>query len=155
MPGSKDHLGDHPVSLGADAHGFWIIAKKLFLMTERERIRGIRSGFDVTWLFAAKTAFNLDDSAISSFAGMSVKTLRRRLKKAILLGSPASERFDRLAQLAVLSEIVFEARSAARGWMITPNDSLGGEAPLFLCRTELGGRQASRVLRAIEWGGVV
>ncbi|MEH6671735.1 MAG: hypothetical protein V7712_14785, partial [Halopseudomonas sp.] len=39
--------------------------------------------------------------------------------------------------------------------IVTPNDSLGGEAPFFLCRTELGGRQAYRVLRAIEWGGPV
>lgn len=29
------------------------------------------------------------------------------------LGSPASERFDRLAQLALLSKTVFEARGAA------------------------------------------
>ena len=77
------------------------------------------------------------------------------MKKATLLGSPASERFDRLAQLALLSETVFEARGAAEDWIVTPNDSLGGEAPFFLCRTELGGRQAYRVLRAIEWGGPV
>ncbi len=39
--------------------------------------------------------------------------------------------------------------------MVAPNDSLGGEVPFFLCRTELGGRQAYRVHRAIEWGGPV
>ncbi|WOD10683.1 antitoxin Xre/MbcA/ParS toxin-binding domain-containing protein [Pseudomonas sp. NyZ704] len=109
----------------------------------------------VIWLLAAKTAFDLDESAIASFADISIKTLRQRLKKTTPLSSPASERFDRLAQLALLSETVFEARGAAEGWIVTPTDSLGGEAPFFLCRTELGGRQAYRVLRAIEWGGPV
>lgn len=83
---------------------------------------------------------------------MWVTSLRQRSRKAALLGSPASERFDRLVQMAVFSEIVFEARSVAKDWMVTPNDSLGGEVPFFLCRNELGGRQAYRVLRAIEWG---
>ena len=155
MPILKHHLDDHPERTGADAQSFWIIAKKLSLMTERERISRIRSGFEVTWLLAAKTAFDLDESAIASFADISVKTLRQRLKKTTLLGSPASERFDRRAQPALLSKTVFEARGAAGDWVGTPNDSLGGEAPFFLCRTELGGRQAYRVLRAIEWGGPV
>lgn len=77
------------------------------------------------------------------------------IEKTTPFDSPASERFDRVTQLARLSETVFEARGAAKDWIVTPNDSLGGEAPFFLCRTELGGRQAYRVLRAIEWGGPV
>ena len=155
MPALKHNMDDNPISPGADAQSFWILAKKLSLMTERERISSIRSGFAVTWLSGAKTAFDLDESAIASFADISVKTLRQRLKKATLLDSPVSERFDRLAQLALLSENVFEARGAAENWMVNANDSLGGEAPFFLCRTELGGRQAYRVLHAIEWGGPV
>ena len=155
MSSSKYHVDVRPSSLGADTPNFWTIAIRLSLMSERERISGIRSGFSVTWLLTAKTAFDLNESAIANFAGIAVKSLRQRSEKTKLLGLPASERFDRLAQVAVLSETVFEARSAARDCMITPNDSLGGEAPFFLCRTELGGRQVSRVLRAIEWGGVV
>lgn len=124
-------------------------------MSEGERISGIRSGFSFTWLLTAKLAFDLSESAIANFAGVAVKSLRQRSPKSTLLGVPASERFDRLAQVAVFSEAVFEARSVARDWMITPNDSLGGEAPFFLCKTELGGRQAYRVLRRIEWGDVV
>ena len=81
MPTLKHHLDDHPERTEADAQSFWIIAKKLSLMTERERISSIRSGFAVTWLLTAKTAFDLDESAIASFADISVKTLRQRLKK--------------------------------------------------------------------------
>ena len=155
MPALKHNIDNYPISPGADAQSFWILAKKLSLMTERERISSIRSGFAVTWILATKTAFDVDESAIAGFADISVRTLRQRLKKATLLDSQASERLDRLAQLALLSENVFEAHGAAEDWMVTPNDSLGGEAPFILCRTELGGRQAYRVLRAIEWGGPV
>mgnify|MGYP003644333275 CR=1 FL=1 len=152
MPTLKHHLDDHPARTRADAQSFWTLAKKLSLMTERERINSIRSGFPVTWLLTAKTAFDLDNSALASFTDISLKTLRKRLKETTLLDPPTSGRFDRLAQLALLSETVFEARGAAEDWIATPNDSLGGEAPFFLCRTELGGRQACRVLRGIEWG---
>ncbi|MBL4832674.1 MAG: DUF2384 domain-containing protein [Pseudomonas sp.] len=137
------------------AENFWVIAKKLSSMTERQRISGIRSGFEVDWLFAAKAAFGLDDSAIARFADISIRTLRQRLKGRILLSSTASERVDRLAQLTVNAENVFETRSAARDWMIIPNDALGGSAPLYLCKTEIGGRQVRRALHATEWGSVV
>ena len=76
MPALKHNMDDNPISPGADAQSFWILAKKLSLVTERERISSIRSGFAVTWLLAAKTAFDLDESAIASFADISVKTLR-------------------------------------------------------------------------------
>lgn len=68
---------------------------------------------------------------------MSVRTLRQRLKKATLLDPSASERFDRLAQLALLAENVFEAHSAAEDWIATPNDSLGGESPFFSAEPSL------------------
>jgi len=99
----KRNMDDNPISPGADAQSFWILAKKLSLMTERERISSIRSGFAVTWILATKTAFDLDESAIAGFADISVRTLRQRLKKATLLDSQASERLDRLTQLALLS----------------------------------------------------
>ncbi|PAU88803.1 antitoxin [Pseudomonas sp. WN033] len=151
----KIGMDDRPISSRADVQSFWTLAKRLSLMTERERISRIRSGFATTWILATKTAFDLDESAIASFADMSVRTLGQRLNRATLLAPSASERFDRLAQLALLSENIFEARAAAEDWIAAPNDSLGGKSPFLLCRTELGGRQAYRVLRAIEWGGSV
>ena len=150
-----EHDPGHLGSTESGTENFWVVAEKLSSLTERERISGIRSGFEITWLFAAKEALGLDDSAIASFADISVKTLRRRLKGRALLSPTTSERFDRLAQLTVNTEDVFETRSAARDWMITPNDALGSSAPLYLCKTEIGGRQVRRALHAIEWGCVV
>lgn len=150
-----EHGPGHLGSTETGAENFWVVAKRLSSMTERERISGIRSGFEVDWLFAAKAAFGLDDSAIARFADTSVRTLRQRLKGRTLLSPTASERVDRLAQLTVNAENVFETRTAARDWMLIPNDALGGSAPLDLCKTEIGGRQVRRALHAIEWGSVV
>lgn len=139
MSASNHHSANH---LGASESGhnsFWVMANRLSSMTEHERISRIRSGFEVAWLTAAKSAFDLDASAIAGLANVSIKTLRQRLKDQVPLDSVASERVDRLAQLAVLAESIFENRSVAKNWMIAPNDSLGSEAPIHLCKTELGG----------------
>jgi hypothetical protein len=101
MPTLKHHIHSQPISSRADVQSFWALAKQLSLMTERKRISRIRSGFAMTWMSATKTAFDLDESAIAGFADMSVRALRYRLKKATPLDPPASERLDRLAQLAL------------------------------------------------------
>tara|TARA_R110000868_G_scaffold357323_2_gene618787 strand:+ start:4508 stop:4972 length:465 start_codon:yes stop_codon:yes gene_type:complete len=150
-----EHGPGHIGSTGTGAENFWVVAKKLSSMTERERISCIRSGFEVGWLFAAQAAFGLDDSAIDRFADISVRTLRQRLKDRALLSPAVSERVERLAQLTVNAENVLETRSATRDWMITPNDALGGSAPLYLCKTQIGGRLVRRALHGIEWGSVV
>lgn len=81
--------------------------------------------------------------------------MERWLKSEAVLDPVVSERLDRLAQVAVLAEDVFEDKEAAIVWMSTPNDALGGVTPLSLCGTELGARQLRRVLHAIEWGSAV
>ena len=50
---------------------------------------------------------------------------------------------------------IFEERGIALDWMATPNPALGGLAPQHLCGTEAGAQQVRRVLRALEFGGVV
>jgi len=155
MPALKHNMDDNPISPGADAQSFWILAKKLSLMTERERISSIRSGFAVTWLLAAKTAFDLDESAIASFADISIKTLRQRLKK------PHRSARQRLSDLTawpswLCSQKLFSRLGEPlRTGLSPPMTAWVVKRLFFLCRTELGGRQAYRVLRAIEWGGPV
>jgi len=134
---------------------FWSMAHALAAITEQERLARIRTGFEPYWLVATKTAFSLTTPMIAVIANVSVSTVERRLKSDEALDPIASERIDRLAQVAVLAEDVFEDKDVAGAWMATPNDSLGGETPLSLCETELGARQVRRVLHAIEWGGAV
>lgn len=134
---------------------FWSMAHELSKYTEYERLERIRAGFEPYWLLATKAAFGLTIPMIAGIANVSVSTVERRLRSTDALDAVASERIDRLAQVAVLAEDVFEKSDAASKWMATPNDSLGGRTPLSLCETELGARQVRRVLYAIEWGGVV
>ncbi|ROZ79286.1 DUF2384 domain-containing protein [Pseudomonas neustonica] len=124
-------------------------------MSEQERLKRINSGFEVVWLSSTKSAFEVDASVIGDLANLSVRTISTREKDNSPLDLTTSERLDRLAYLAVLARSVFECSSAAKEWMVAPNESLGGAAPFHLCKTELGGRQARRALLAIEWGGVV
>lgn len=60
---------------------------------------------------------------------------------------------DRLSQVTVIAEEIFEDKAVAISWMTTVNDALGGKTPIFLCDTEIGARQVLRVSHAIEWGG--
>jgi len=134
---------------------FWSMAHELAAFTEHERLVRIRVGFEPYWLVATKSAFGLTMPMIAGIANVSASTIERRLKSDEALDPVASERLDRLAQVAVLAEDVFENKYTASTWMATPNDSLGGQTPLSLCETELGARQVRRVLHAIEWGGAV
>ncbi|WP_286785109.1 MbcA/ParS/Xre antitoxin family protein [Pseudomonas kuykendallii] len=50
---------------------------------------------------------------------------------------------------------VFESRAATTAWLTSPNTALDGKSPRSLCTTELGAIQVRRLLRCIEYGGVV
>ncbi len=133
---------------------FWRLARGLSAKTEGQRMEVIREGMDSVWLIAISQTFRLTRPALASITNLSESTLDRRLKARSHLDSVASERLDRIAQVAVLAESVFEDEQVAANWMATSNDVLGGRTPLSLCDTELGARQVRRVLHAIEWGGV-
>lgn len=133
---------------------FWAMAHNLTQLTEHERITRISGGFEAVWLHALKSAFNLTVPAIAVLLNASISTVDRRIKSKALLNPVASERMDRIAQVAVLAESVFEDAEKAGAWMGAANDALGGNKPLLMCETELGARQVRRVLHAIEWGGV-
>lgn len=132
---------------------FWRLAHSLSEKTEGQRMEVIRKGMDAAWLVAISQTFHLTRSALSTITNLSESTLDRRLKSRAQLDPVASERLDRIAQIAVLAESVFEDEEVATNWMATSNDALGGKTPLSLCDTELGARQVRRVLHAIEWGG--
>lgn len=133
---------------------FWRLALKNSRLSEVERISLIKRGFDSTWLLATKEAFDINKIDLASLINSSPATLDRKLKAKQPLDSVASERLDRLSQIALLAEQVFEDKEVASTWLTTANAALGGLAPLSLCETELAARQVRRVLHSIEWGGV-
>ncbi|QLF94694.1 DUF2384 domain-containing protein [Pseudomonas sp. ABC1] len=133
---------------------FWIMAHALAQQTEHQRLHQISHGLDASWLVAVRSAFDMKAPALALLVNLSTSTLERRIKGNVALDPVASERIDRLAQIAVLAEEVFEDKAIATDWLASENDTLGGKTPLSLCETELGARQVRRVLHAIEWGGV-
>jgi uncharacterized protein (DUF2384 family) len=63
---------------------------------------------------------------------------------------------ERLEQVETLAIQVFGSRAAAAiAWLVSPNFALGGRAPHYLCSTDLGTTQVRRLLRCIEYGGVL
>lgn len=133
---------------------FWSLAHTLSELSEQQRILTIRNGMSVEWLLAMKSAFSMTRESVAHFVNLSESTLDRHVKRRLALDPSASERLDRIAQVAVLAEEVFEDKKIAQDWMATASELLGGQTPLSLCDTELGARQVRRVLHSIEWGGV-
>lgn len=97
----------------------------------------------------AKSAFRLTTTSLARMANVSTAAIERRLKSKAPPTAVVSERFDRLAQVAVLAKEVFEGNTAASDWLPKPNDALGGNSPLALCETELGARQVRRLRHVI------
>lgn len=62
---------------------------------------------------------------------------------------------ERLEQVETLAIEVFGSRSAAIAWLASPNFALDGNPPHSLCATVLGALQVRRLLRCIEYGGVL
>lgn len=154
QPSTRVEVTYHARGFSRSSKLFWTIVHHHATLTEHERMARIQTGLEHHWLPAVKAEFHMTYPVLACLANVSSSTLERRLKSKSPLDSVASERFDRLAQVAVLAEDVFEDKDIASKWMATANDALGGETPLALCSTELGGRQVRRVLHAIEWGGV-
>jgi len=93
------------------------------------------------------------DRHLETLLNASMSTLERRRRGQKNLDPVASERLDRIATVSHLAEEIFETPVTATDWMSTPNTALGGDAPIMLCETELGGKQVRRVLQSLEWGG--
>ncbi|HEP7898618.1 TPA: DUF2384 domain-containing protein [Pseudomonas aeruginosa] len=62
---------------------------------------------------------------------------------------------ERLEQVEALAIEVFGSRATALAWLASPNVALDGRTPHSLCATILGALQVRRLLRCIEYGGVL
>lgn len=133
---------------------FYRLAHSLSEKSEADRIEAMAAGFKTQWLFAVQRAFDVNKIGLARLLEVSPSTIDRTVKGGRPLGVVASERLDRLAEVSVLAESVFEDKGVATRWMATPNSALGGSTPFQRCLTELGARQVRRILHAIEWGGV-
>ncbi|UCJ17773.1 MbcA/ParS/Xre antitoxin family protein [Pseudomonas sp. MM211] len=132
---------------------FWAFSAGREKLSEAERLQQIRDGFAAELVQAVKATFALPERNLEILLNASISTLERRRREHKLLDPVASERLDRIAMVCQLAEEVFESRQAAADWMSRANQSLGGQAPIMLCETEIGAKQVRRVLNALDWGG--
>ncbi|NYS62371.1 type II toxin-antitoxin system Xre/ParS family antitoxin [Vreelandella salicampi] len=137
-------------ALAAD---FWRFSTSQELCNESERLKSIHDGFSPSLFQAVRVTFQLQDKQVEVLLNASTSTLDRRRRERKKLDSVASERLDRIATVSHLAVEVFEDKQAAIDWLSRPNETLGGQAPIMLCETEIGAKQVRRVLHAMEWGG--
>ncbi|CAM4030809.1 hypothetical protein CCOS865_01402 [Pseudomonas reidholzensis] len=134
---------------------FWRYSASHEQLTEAQRLVQIRQGLPANFYQEVKRLFSLPEKHLAELFNASISTLERRVRDKQPLDVVASERVDRIVELTAQAVDVFESIEAAVAWMSHANDSLGGQAPVMLCETEIGAKQVRRVLTALEWGGVV
>lgn len=67
---------------------------------------------------------------------------------------PDQNYVERLIEVVLFAESVFEDRQVVAQWLLEPNHALDGAIPAFHCETEIGAQNVRRILRSIETGGV-
>jgi len=149
MRQAKQGKDDHSPVVAA----FWDFSSGREKLSEAERLQQIRDGFAADLVQAVKATFTLPERSLETLLNASISTLERRRRERKVLDPVASERLDRIAMVCQLAEDVFESRQAAAEWMSRANRSLGDQAPIMLCETEIGAKQVRRVLNALDWGG--
>lgn len=76
-------------------------------------------------------------------------TFKRRRER---LTPAESERTERLARVVAMAEEVWQDSAGARRFLTTPHAELCGRTPLAAALTELGAREAERVMASILYG---
>ena len=132
-----------------DAPTFWLIANQLNARTEAQRLQYIQVGFPPGWVKATRAAFKLSPRRLEQLLNVSMSTLERRQRDLQPLDMVASERLDRLADVALQAAAVFNDHAMVSRWMVSSHSALGDQTPLRLCETEIGVRQVRRLLQAM------
>lgn len=124
-----------------------------FGSSAQAQISEIRKGAPASNLVGA-AALRLPRERIYELVGMSASTAKRKLARGEALDPMSTERLTRLGAIEKLAEDTFGSSLLASEWLQTVNIGLGHVTPLSMLDTEIGCREASRVLNAIAYGGV-
>jgi putative toxin-antitoxin system antitoxin component (TIGR02293 family) len=91
-------------------------------------------------------------SALADVIRIPMRTLNRRKKNGFLTHEE-SERVMRLSRITHAAFGLFEGdREAARMWMGKKNRALGGQTPLAMSSTEIGGEEVLNLIGRLEHG---
>jgi len=111
----------------------------------------VREGLPARVLEALAGNLGLTRAELGAALGIAERTLARRRKEGVFTAEE-SAKLLRLARVLRRATEVFEKSEAAVDWLKRPNRALGGERPLDLLDTEIGGESVLDVLGRIEHG---
>jgi len=134
---------------------FPAITRSLQTMSDEVQVGVIRHGLSANLARSLGQTFDISVGELSKVLLVSESTLTRKSRDNALLDPSTTERVLRIAAITALAIEVFEDEAKATAWMKRDNVALGGQAPLSLCDNDISAAQVRRVLRAIEYGGVV
>ena len=112
----------------------------------------IRKGLPTTSLDHLSKQLGLSSSTIVVELGLAKRTYARKVEKHELLSTEQTERVVRLARVFAYAKHVFGSEEKARRWMQKPSRALGGEVPLRLLDTDVGGNAVIDELGRIDYG---
>ena len=118
--------------------------------TEGDYIALVRGGIPFASFRWATAALDLSLQDVEDSLRLSSRSLQRRAAGRLTPGE--SERVFRLVRVVARAEQVLGDRPTALDWLSSPNRALGGEKPIRLLDTDLGGEQVMQVLGRIEFG---
>jgi putative toxin-antitoxin system antitoxin component (TIGR02293 family) len=113
-------------------------------------VNAVRHGLPYASLEALTDALQVELGEVS-VVGIASRTLVRRKHERIL--SPIeSDRLYRVAYVMQLASTILGGIKKARVWLLRENRALGGQTPLSLLDTEIGGRQVEETLFQLNHG---
>jgi len=111
----------------------------------------LHEGFSSSEIEVLQESLGIPLEKLLIVLGISKSTWHRRRKLNQRLDTLESDRVLRIARLMRRATDVFESEAAAREWLSTSQQGLGGVAPLDFAQTEVGAREVEDLLGRIEY----
>lgn len=120
--------------------------------TSTELVELVRRGLPAETLPRMAEELSVDRSTVARVAGISGRTLSRRLATNSRLTAEESDRMVRIARVLALADETLGDRQKASRWLQTPNRALEDRTPFELLDTDTGVRSVETVLGRIAYG---
>jgi putative toxin-antitoxin system antitoxin component (TIGR02293 family) len=116
------------------------------------QIQSVRNGFPAHNVANISKKYQLNMPDIADMLGLTLSSLRCRVRKDQRLKSAESERLFRLARVARHTADIFSDPISAGKWLSRPHSLLDQATPLSMLDTAYGEQEVERILYSIEYG---
>jgi putative toxin-antitoxin system antitoxin component (TIGR02293 family) len=119
-----------------------------------DTIRHMRSGTPADIVPRLAVRLGITQDALFRLLRLPHSTMKARISKNDTLSASEQDRLYRTDKVLARTLAVLEDDTSAKAWLMQPNRSLGGEAPLALLDTEAGYELVLDTLGRIQYGVV-